>query len=154
MIKGDRISGVFWLSFSTVIAVESYRLGVGTLHAPQAGFLPFSASLCLGILSLLLLSSTPRGKDRKSQEAEDVNFNLSLIRKVLYVMVSLFLYAIFLDALGFILVSMILMAFMLKFIEPQKWHVVILGTILIPVFAYVIFDFFLKVQLPKGFLGV
>ena len=154
MIKGDRISGVFWLSFSAVIAVESYRLGVGTFHAPQAGFLPLAASLCLGILSFLLLVTTRRGKDRLSQETEDITFNLSLIRKVLYVIVSLFLYAIFLNALGFILVSMILMAFMLRVIEPQKWHVVVLGTILIPIVAFVIFDYFLKVQLPKGFLGV
>ena len=153
MTKGDRISGMFWLFFSGMIAVESYRLGVGNLHSPQAGFLPFFASIILGILSFLLLLSTKGKKPKFNEEAEDIAFNRPLIRKVVYVVISLFLYAIFLDVLGFVLVSMILMAFMLRFVEPQKWHVVTLGAILIPTIAYLAFDFFLKVQLPKGFLG-
>jgi putative tricarboxylic transport membrane protein len=156
MVRGDKISGIFWLFFSLMVAVESYRLGVGNLHSPQAGFLPFVASAILAILSFILLLSTkakkmPTGTGR---EVEDISFNWNLIPKVLYVAISLFLYAIFLNALGFILVSVILMAFMLRAIEPQKWYVVTLGAFLIPVTAYLLFDVFLKVQLPKGFLGI
>ena len=153
MEKGNRLSGIFWLFLSVVIAEESYRLGVGNLHSPQAGFLPFVASIVLGILSLLLVLSTRRRGPRGPVEAEDITFNKRLLLKVVWVILSLFLYAIFLDALGFVLVSMILIAFLLRVIEPQKWYGVALGTILIPVFAYLLFDHFLKVQLPKGIFG-
>lgn len=154
MAKGDRISGIFWLVFSLVMAMESYHLGVGNLHSPQAGFLPFVASITLGILSFFLLLSIKSKKPKFRGETEDITFNRPLLSKVIYVIISLFLYAIFLDALGFVLVSMILIAFMLRVIEPQKWYVVTLGTIFIPIFAYLLFDVFLKVQLPKGFLGL
>lgn len=86
MSKGDRLSGMFWLVISLVIAVESYRLCVGRLHAPQAGFLPFVASLLLGVLSLSLLFSARRKRKRDaSQEREDVTLNTQLLPKVLYV---------------------------------------------------------------------
>jgi len=150
MEKGNRLSGIFWLILSFVIAEESYRLGVGNLHSPQAGFLPFVASVILGVLSLLLLLSTRRRGLRGAVEAEDITFNKRLLLKVVWVIFALFLYAIFLDTLGFVLVSMLLIAFLLRIIEPQKWYVVALGTFLIPVFAYLLFDHFLKVQLPRG----
>ena len=41
MKYGDQISAVFWLIFSIVMSIESYRLGLGSLHFPKAGFLPF-----------------------------------------------------------------------------------------------------------------
>ncbi len=153
MEKGNRLSGIFWLFLSFVIAEESYRLGVGNLHSPQAGFLPFVASIVLGVLSLLLVLSTRRRGPREAGEMEDVTFNKRLLLKVVWVILALFLYAIFLDALGFVLVSMVLIAFLLRIIEPQKGYVVALGTILIPVLAYLLFDYFLKVQLPKGIFG-
>ena len=84
MSKGDRLSGMFWLVISLVIAVESSRLGVGQLHASQAGFLPFVASLLLGVLSLSLLFSARRKRDA-SEEREGVTLNTQLLPKILYV---------------------------------------------------------------------
>lgn len=153
MAKSDSMTGFFFLFFSLVIAIESFRLGVGNLHAPQAGFLPFAASIILGILSCILLLSTRRKERQLGEEIEEPTFHRHRISKVFCVIVSLFLYAIFLNALGFLLASMILMAIMLRAIDPQKWYVVTLGTILIPITAYLLFDVFLEVQLPKGFLG-
>ncbi len=154
MVKSNRINGIFWLVFSLVIARESYRLGLGNLHSPEAGFLPFAASIILGVLSFFLLLFTKSRKQQPSEKMEDVTFNRERMPKVLYAIISLFLYSIFLNAFGFVLVSVILMAFLLRAIEPQKWYVITLGAILIPVFAYLLFDVLPKVQLPKGFLGI
>jgi len=35
-------------------------------------------------------------------------------------------------------------------VKPQKWSVVILGSVLITTCAYLIFDVWIKSQLPKG----
>ena len=68
----DRISGFFWFILSVIIAVESYRLELGTLHSPKAGFLPFLASLALGILSLVLLLSATLGRQKiKKDESHE-----------------------------------------------------------------------------------
>jgi hypothetical protein len=55
--------------------------------------------------------------------------------------------------LGFLLASVILMGFLLRAIEPQKWYVVTLGAFLIPVIASLVFGWCLGVQLPTGVLG-
>ncbi len=51
------------------------------------------------------------------------------------------------------LASVVLMAFLLWVIEPQKWYVVSLGATLIPLVASLMFERGLGVQLPKGILG-
>jgi len=151
--KGDKISGAFWLCISLVTAVESYRLGIGHLHAPQAGFLPFVASLVLGVLSASLLATASHRKRVASEVSEDVTFNVYRIPKVFYALGSLFLYGMFLNVLGFLLASVVLMAFLLCVIEPQKWYVVTLGAILIPLVALLVFERGLGVQLPRATLG-
>lgn len=153
MSIGDRMSGVFWLLISLGIAFESYRLGIGELRSPRAGFLPFVASMLLGVLSVILLFSAAHRKREAIENHEDIAFNKGLMPKVLCALGSLFLYSIFLDVLGFLLVSVILMAYLLWAIEPQKWYVVTLGAILMPAIAYLLFGSFLGVQLPKGILG-
>lgn len=153
MRRGDKLSGTFWLVISLVAAIESYRLGLGHLHAPQAGFLPFVASLLLGGLSVSLLITTPPTTRSGSEGNEDVTFNVYQIPKVLCALVSLFLYGIFLEILGFLVASVLLMAFLLRVIEPQRWYVITLGAILIPVCALLLFERGLGVLLPKGVLG-
>ena len=153
MIKGDLQSGAFWICFSIVMAIESYRLGLGNLHSPQAGFFPFVASVLMGFLSLILLFSTRARKIRMIEIVEDISFNKNRVPKVIYAAIALFLYAVLLNLLGFILVSALLMAFMLRAIDPQKWVVVVIGGILTPILAFLLFDVFLKVQFPKGLLN-
>jgi hypothetical protein len=140
MERGDRISGSFWLIFSLVVAIESYRLGLGTLSSPLTGFLPFVASVALGILSLTLLISNKLGQ-KPLEKGEDITFNRQSFPKVAYVAISLFAYGILLAPLGFILDTVILVGF------------VFIGAISAPLISYLIFDVLLKVQLPKGFLS-
>lgn len=63
----DRISGFFWFILSVIIAVESYRLELGTLHSPKAGFLPFLASLALGIFSTSALAFSHPGETKDKE---------------------------------------------------------------------------------------
>jgi hypothetical protein len=46
------------------------------------------------------------------------------------------------------------MGFMFRVIEPQRWRTVIAGALFSAAIAYLIFDTWLKVELPKGFLGI
>ncbi len=152
MKRGDRIGGAFWLIFSLVVAIESYHLGLGKLSSPRTGFLPFVASIALGILSLALLISNELGQKSFKKEV-DITFNKLSLPKVAYVVISLFVYGILLTPLGFILDTIIFVGFLLTAIEPQKWYVVLIGAISAPLISYLIFDILLKVQLPKGLLS-
>ena len=57
MGKADRISGVFWLCFSILMIIQSYRLGLGNLHHPGPGFLFFWVNIILGIMSVIVILS-------------------------------------------------------------------------------------------------
>jgi len=74
--------------------------------------------------------------------------------KVLWVLISLVLYGCLINALGFLIVTLLLMAFLLRFIEPQPWKSVIGWTLVGSLGSYLVFEVWMKLRLPKGFLGI
>jgi putative tricarboxylic transport membrane protein len=150
MGRADRISGIFWLCFAILVTIESYRLGLGTLHKPGPGFLFFWTSIFLGIMALIVLIRAWVGK--KTGEPEESIFGKQNTRKIIFVLISLFLYAIFMETVGFIPVTLLLFIFLLGMIEKKKWFFTAFVSIVVTVCAYLIFETWLKSQLPKGFL--
>lgn len=150
MGKADRISGIFWLVFAVFIGVQSYRLGLGTLHKPGPGFLFFWTGIILAIMSLIVLLRAWSGK--KTEEPGISIFGTQNTRKILFVLISLFLYARFMETIGFIPVTLLLFVFLLGIIEKKKWFYTIFVSVAVTVAAYLIFETWLKSQLPKGLL--
>lgn len=151
MSRADRISGSFWFVFSVIVTIESYRLGLGTLHQPGPGFLFFWASIALGIMALVILIRA--WEKKKTGEPEVSIFGKQNILKIILVLISVFLYALFMEKLGFILVTLLLFIFLLGMIEKKRWFFTVFVSILVTVIAYLIFETWLKSQLPRGFLG-
>ena len=150
MGKADRISGIFWLVFAVFIGVQSYRLGLGSLHKPGPGFLFFYTSIVLAIMALIVLLRAWSGK--KTEEPGISIFGTQNTRKILFVLISLFLYARFMETIGFIPVTLLLFVFLLGIIEKKKWFYTIFVSVVVTVAAYLIFETWLKSQLPKGLL--
>jgi putative tricarboxylic transport membrane protein len=67
---------------------------------------------------------------------------------------ALLLYGFFLESLGYILATFLLMFFFFRAIEPQKWVVVILGSVITSFITYFLFKVWLQVQLPAGVWGL
>ena len=147
----DRISGTFWLCFSVLIIVQSYRLGLGTLHKPGPGFLFFWVNILLALMSLVVLIRTWIGKG--AEGAQSALFQGQNIPKIIFVLLSLFLYVILMETLGFILVTFFLFMFLLGIIEKKKWLLTVFMSGLVTVISYVIFEVWLKSMLPEGLLG-
>jgi len=150
MGKADRISGIFWLAFALVVSIESYRLGLGTLHQPGPGFLFFWAAIILGIMSLVIYIRA--WETKKSGESEIHNLRKLNIGKVILVLVSLFIYALLMEKLGFIPVTVLFFIFLLRIIERKGWIYTIFTSVVVTFLAYLVFETWLKSQLPKGFL--
>jgi len=150
MSRADRISGIFWLLFAILVCIESYRLGLGTLHQPGPGFLFFWASIALGIMDLVVLIRA--WMDKKAAETKLTIFGGQNVLKIILVLISVFLYAIFMETVGFILVTLLLFIFLLGFIEKKKWWFTLFVSVVVTVIAYLIFEVWLKSQLPRGLL--
>jgi len=150
MKKADQISGIFWLFFSGFICIESYRLGLGSLHQPGPGFIFFWTAFLMGILSIAVL--IPAWTRKKTEEPEGPIFGKENVPKIVLVLFSLFLYAFFMETLGFIPITLLLFIFLLGIIEKKKWSLTIFVSVVVTGISYLIFEVWLKSQLPRGLL--
>jgi putative tricarboxylic transport membrane protein len=148
MGKADRISGAFLLLFSLFISVESYRMGIGSIRVPGPGFIVFWTALAMAVMSIVVILRT--GSTGEEGKAEPVVFEKRNLRKIGLVVLFLFLYAFFMETLGFILVTLLLFVLLLGWVEKKNWLLVGVVSVLVTAIAYLIFDVWLQAQLPEG----
>ena len=58
MKKRISSTDLIWISFAFVVCLGGLKLGFGSFHSPQAGFMPFLSGLLLGLLAIA--DSRPR----------------------------------------------------------------------------------------------
>jgi putative tricarboxylic transport membrane protein len=150
MGRADRISGIFWLCFAVSVTIQSYYLGLGTLHKPGPGFLFFWVNIVLAIMSLIVLIRAWVSK--KEEGPQPTIFGTQKVSKIIFVMTSLFLYALLMETVGFIPVTLLFFIFILRIIEKKRWFYTIFVSVVVTVISYLIFETWLQSQLPRGLL--
>ena len=151
MKKLDLIGSAFWLVIGLLICEESWRINLGEFRNPGPGFLPFGTGLILGGLALTVLARSWPGEGRGDRAFWA---DRSRWPKGILTLACIFIYGVLLEPLGFLLTTFLIMGFMFRVIEPQRWRTVLAGAFLSAVIAYLIFDTWLQVELPKGLLGI
>lgn len=134
------------------VSYGGYDLDLGTLHDPGSGFIFFWVGLIMVGLSLSIFIRALKEKGK----AGEMRLIWSEVqwKKIVSVLVALFLYGYFFQTLGFILSAALLLVFLFKAVEPQRWSVAILGAVVSSLVAYVVFQVWLGSQLPKGLLDI
>lgn len=151
--KKEQISSIFLLLFSAFICFFSYQISIGSLRAPSSGFFPFFLAAILGLLSIMNFSKAILQRKRAVEKEKTLENGINW-KNIILVLVGLFFYPILLGLLGFLLVTFIFTAFFLRFIEPQKWPVVLGMGGGIAIIFYLIFQYWLKIQFPSGIFGI
>lgn len=137
---------IFWIGLSLFVMVFSYRLDLGELHNPGPGLMPFLSSLLLFIICLyLLLRSALRigSRDLALEDQNQVNF-----RKVWPILGVLFAYALFLEKVGYLISTFILMAILFKSAGFKRWTSVLISSALVNLVTYFVFTF-LGIRFPE-----
>lgn len=148
MKKTFFFANLCWLALAGLAALGSWRLEVGSLHSPGAGFLPFYAAILFGALAFVSLL----------QDLKDMAGPASEIwggvrwGRWLAMVASLFIYVAILDWLGFMLATFLLMLVLFRILEPYRWTTVILFSLLTMGSAYLFFVVLLDSRLPRGSL--
>ena len=120
MGKADRISGVFWLCFSILMIIQSYRLGLGTINQPGPGFLFFWVNIVLGHH----VPGCPlRGMGREEKGgAQPAIFAGQKMSKDHPRLLSLFIYVRPHGNRRVPSVTLLFFVFLLGIIEKKKWY--------------------------------
>jgi putative tricarboxylic transport membrane protein len=154
MRKRDLISGLFCCGLGVIFCVGATKYGLIRSGIPVAGFFPFIAGATLICLSLVMLFSSIRSK----KKLETINNKFFARRdswiKVVLALCGLFGYAIGIEYLGFLITTFLLIVFLLKVVEPQRWLTILPVSLLSPTLSYIIFELLLDIHLPKGILGL
>jgi len=129
--------------------MTSLHYGLGTLNAPETGFVPFAAGLAIFTLALIgFVVSTLRQREGvrwKSPMPEGAKEE-----RLLLAIGSLFAYSLLLTPLGFTLCTAIFVGVLLRMGKTHSWTVAIAGGIVTALSTYGIFGALLNVQFPKG----
>ena len=151
-MNAQRLGSLFWLAMGLISIYGSLLLGLGSMREPGSGFLSFLAGcfICIMAVVVLVQSFIQREEVRTKLASlwEGVNWRRPMIITLLVLG-----FVLFLEKLGFILSSFLLLFILLKSVEKFSWSKAILIPVLTMGCTYLIFDFFLKATLPKGFLG-
>ncbi len=150
MKRNDLIGGSFFLGVGIFFAVYSRSVDIGTMEEPGPGFLPLWAGILLAILSAVLLGKT---FFKKFEKGELFFPERDSWKRVGMVVASLITYNLLLKPLGFILVTFLFVAFLVRFIFPQTWLRTAVTAALSTAGAQFVFVTLLEIHFPRGLLG-
>lgn len=150
MKRNDLIGGLFFLGVGILFAVYSRSVDIGTMEELGPGFLPLLAGILLSIMSTILIV---KALFKKHEVGEPFFPECDSWKRVVMVVSSLFAYNLLLQPLGFILVTFLFVAFLVKCIFPQTWLRTFATATLSTAGAQIIFVKLLEINFPKGLLG-
>jgi putative tricarboxylic transport membrane protein len=144
----DLWSGAVLLALGLLYMWEAGKLGIGTPRTPSPGFFPFILGLALCLLCLIeVYAAFVRGR---TDESFHGLWHGLRWQKTLLILGSVAAYTFLLEPVGYLITTLVLMAFLFKGIEPQRWWVALTGAVLSSAVTYVLFRILLQVQLPRG----
>ncbi len=141
--RGAIVAGAL-LAFGAAAAYESSRLPFGTIHNPGPGFFPWWTSVSLNLLALILLAQSLTSSRGTSGQGP------GRIMKVGALLMALAAYAFFLEPLGYTLCTFLLLLFMLRVTDPQRWTLALTMSAIAAAGSYILFAVWLSVPLPPG----
>jgi putative tricarboxylic transport membrane protein len=154
MKRADRIFAFICLGLSCWLILESFRYDYMTYYTPGPGFHPFWLGVCLSVLSLFLLFDTFRRKDSKKEDKETkLPGGNVLLRAGMILLITAGL-AFFMMKIGFVVATFAFIAVILITLEKYSIFKGILYGAILSGAIFLIFRYWLNVDLPRGWLGL
>ncbi len=154
-LKTDKaIGGIVLFLFGGITAILSFQMPIGTFRAAGTGLFP----LCLGIilmgLSGLFLLRLFTQKEGEAEKELPVAAIPGSVKPVIFFLGTMALATLGFSHLGFPLTSFLVMLALLKVLGEKRWIYSILLSFITTVASFFLFVQWLKIPLPKGWLGL
>jgi len=140
------------IALGIFISIYAHKLGMGRLSEPGPGFMPFWLGIIVAALALYRLLSfmktEQRGVDNKAFRTTGWSSSHS---KLVFIALTLLVYALLLEWLGFIITTFMAMILLLRLSGYTQWVRIIIYAIIIVGTSYLMFEY-LGVDFPAGVL--
>lgn len=145
-MNSERISSLALILLSVLILAESRSYPLGTIDYPGPGFLPILLGIAIGLMALILfISSWAQMPPRKTSWPDRQGFI-----KVGAIFIGIFLFTLLIEVSGYLLNTFLLFVMLLRPVGKQSWPLTLLISFAAVLTAYLLFDVWLKVPLPRG----
>ena len=154
MKRDEIIGGIILFIFGVMTALLSLQMPIGTFRAAGTGLFPLILGIFLILLSgAFLLNLYLREKKELGRKQPEMEAHGSA-RNVILFLGTMALATLFLNPLGYPLVSFLLMVALLRTLGTRRWTFNILLSLVTAAASYFLFVGWLKIPLPKGWIGI
>ena len=141
------------LLFAAIIIYGAWLAGINWgAEGPRAGFFPFYVGLVILIATIFNLARA------LTSDRERLFADWGQLRQVMSVVIPTAIYVALVPWLGLYVASFLLIAVFMKWLGKYKWTLTLAVAIGVPVLAFLMFEKWFLVPLPKGpledFLGL
>jgi Tripartite tricarboxylate transporter TctB family len=147
MLTTDRVAGAALILLALVVLWESRRLPLGSLRSPGPAFMPVALALMLAGFGALLIALAGRAPALAAVDWREWRHAAAILGVCVFA-------ALALERLGFRITIAITLAFLLRIVERKGSIFSAAVSIAVAAGAFFLFDTLLRVQLPRGPLGL
>ena len=140
MKKYYPLTGVFWIVLSIYVVVTSYNLNLGGFHEPGPGFLPFIIGILLFLASSYSLIKWLIEKNTGAESPKN-SLDRKIYLKIGLVLVSLLAYAFYVEKLGYLIASCLVLILLLRTMSQKRWPFILSTSIVVSLVTYFGFSF-------------
>jgi putative tricarboxylic transport membrane protein len=146
----DLVSSIIFFSTGLFILLYAPRFDLGRVSEPGPGFMPFLAGLIICMFALITFLSAFFDK---SGGTERIWVGIK-VRRIILTLSMLISYSLLLEAVGFIICTFFLILILVRYAGSQPWLKSFFAGGLSSLLSYLLFEMWLKAQLPKGIFGL
>jgi putative tricarboxylic transport membrane protein len=130
-----------------VITYVSWQYGLGGLSRPGPGLYPFFIGVAISVFALFILIS-----DLGAQPATPL-FDKAGVRTLVFMTLSFCLWILAMPLLGYVVVTLLATYAFCKIMKLEGWRKPLAMSAGTAAFIYLLFDYWLYIDLPRGILG-
>jgi putative tricarboxylic transport membrane protein len=146
--KHERITAILTsLAGVSIMVYAWHTLRLGSIHVPDAGFLPFLCGAGLAVLGIVWILILQWKKEQVNESTAEKR----LWQRPLLSLVLMVLYGWTMETVGYITSTLIFMVAWQQIIEHEKWFKTMVISLLGTLAMYALFVYLLKVPIPPEF---
>ncbi|HEU5190550.1 MAG TPA: tripartite tricarboxylate transporter TctB family protein [Methylomirabilota bacterium] len=145
MRTADIVTASVLLALGGLVGADAIRLGIGWgTDGPRSGFFPFWLALVLVVCCVIVIAQASR---RETREPFVTRERLLLVLKVLWPATAM---VVLTHLLGLYVSAGLYLGFYMRWVGHHRWRAVLALSIGVPVAAFLIFELWFLVPMPKG----